>query len=119
MGSTVAADAKLQAVVQLCCTEAKASLAGQTLFGVRSGDFRQDSVCIGMQLLRNSTCSETIIKMAQLCVLCKCQAAKKARRRLSESVLPALRAIHRVAWPDRGETSDDPSWSVDLFVPVC
>ena len=60
-----------------------------------------------------STCSETIIKMAQLCVLCKCQAAKKTRRRLSESVLPALRAIHRVAWPDRGETSDDPSWSVD------
>ena len=49
--------------------------------------------------------------MAQLCLLCKCEAAKKTRRRLSESLLPALRAVHRVAWPDRGETADDPSWS--------
>ena len=63
-----------------------------------------------MQLLRNITCSK-IIKMAQLCLLCKCEAAKKTRRRLSESLLPALRAVHRVAWPDRGETADDPSWS--------
>ena len=49
-----------------------------------------------------------IIKMAQLCLLCKCEAAKKTRRRLSESLLPALRAVHCVAWPDRGETADDP-----------
>ena len=27
----------------------------------------------------------------------------KTRRRLSESLLPALRAVHRVAWPDRGD----------------
>ena len=57
--------------------------------------------------------------MAQLCLLCKCEAAKKTRRRLSESLLPALRAVHRVAWPDRGETADDPSWSESFLCRPC
>ena len=28
-------------------------------------------------------------------------------------------AVHRVAWPDRGETADDPSWSESFLCRPC